>query len=270
MERIKAYAKINLTLDVLNKRPDGYHELRGIMHTVDIHDTVTVEKSDAVEVESTLFLTENSAAGRAAEAYRSLSGCGARIHIEHHIPSEAGLGSASADAAGVLMGMDRLYHAVNREKLYDIAASVGADVPFCLMQGCALAEGIGEQLTPLPRMELELLIVKGERGVSTKELFSSLSLPVEHPDNEAALNAVRLADRRALTKLAFNSLEAPASAIRPEIMEYRARLLEHGAQSAFMTGSGAAVVGIFPSRKAAEAALPYFEDCAFRRVCRTV
>ena len=141
---LNAPAKINLTLEVLKKRTDGYHDLRTVMHSIDVCDTVTVELSEAndggIIVECTTPLPPVNTAFTAARLFREKTGCGGvRIQIKKRIPSEAGLGGASADAAAVL---------------YDIAKRVGADVPFCLHGGCALCEGIGEKLTPAPSAAL--------------------------------------------------------------------------------------------------------------------
>ena len=150
---LNAPAKINLTLEVLKKRTDGYHDLRTVMHSIDVCDTVTVELSEAndggIIVECTTPLPPVNTAFTAARLFREKTGCGGvRIQIKKRIPSEAGLGGASADAAAVLHGMQQLFGSISRDELYDIAKRVGADVPFCLHGGCALCEGIGEKLTP--------------------------------------------------------------------------------------------------------------------------
>lgn len=267
----EAHAKINLLLNVLGRRPDGYHELCTIMHAIDLCDTVTLEPAKEVSVVADVPLPARSAALRAAEAYRATAGTdGARISIRARIPSEAGLGSSSADAAAVLSGMQALYGALSEEELFALAARTGADVPFCLAGGCALCEGIGERLTPLPAVPLDLLIVKGARGVSTKALFEALALPLPAGDAGAAVAALRAGDRRALAQRVFNALAAPASGFAPEIPEFTARLRAHGALAACMTGSGSAVFGVFDSRAEAERAKAAFPDAAFARVCRTL
>lgn len=270
METIKAYAKVNLTLDVLRKRADGYHDLRSIMHCIDLYEAVSLEKADTVTVSCDVPLPENSATYRAAHAYMALTGCGARIEIKKFIPDEAGLGAASANAAAVFLGMQKLYGALSEERLYTLAAMIGADVPFCMAQGCALAEGIGEKLTPIKRIPLDLLVVKGAKGISTKTLFSSLVLPVKHPNTRAALRAVEHGDVRALAKHMFNALEECACAFVPEIGALKGRLLNAGALGAAMTGSGSAVVGVFENAADARRAAKGFEDCEFVRVCRTI
>lgn len=267
----EAHAKINLFLNVLGRRPDGYHALCTIMHAIDLCDTVFLEPAKEISVSANVALPERSAARRAAEAYQAVAGTeGARIHIHARIPPEAGLGSSSADAAAVLRGMQALYGALSDAALLVLAARIGADVPFCLTGGCALCEGIGEQITPLPSMPLDLLIVKGTRGISTKALFESLVLPLPEGDAGAAVAALRAGDKRALAQRVYNALAAPAARFAPETMEFAARLRACGAQAACMTGSGSAVFGIFASRAEAERAKGVFADAAFVQVCRTL
>lgn len=267
----EAHAKINLFLNVLGRRPDGYHALCTIMHAIDLCDTVFLEPAKEISVSANVALPERSAARRAAEAYQAAAGTeGARIHIHARIPPEAGLGSSSADAAAVLRGMQALYGALSDAALLVLAARIGADVPFCLTGGCALCEGIGEQITPLPAMPLDLLIVKGTRGISTKALFESLVLPLPEGDAGAAVAALRAGDKRALAQRVYNALAAPAARFAPETMEFAARLRAAGAQAACMTGSGSAVFGIFASHAEAERAKGAFADAAFVQVCRTL
>ena len=270
MEEIRAYGKINLTLDVLRKRDDGYHDLCSIMHCINLYDTLTIEPYDGILVECEKPLPDDSATYRAARAYMALTGRGARIRINKYIPDEAGMGAASANAAAALAGMDRLYHALSRERLYKLGSMVGADVPFCMMQGCALAEGIGDMLAPLPQIPLNLLIVKANGGISTKALFESLSLPTAHPDTVAAIRAVKAGDARALAACMFNALEEAATQARPEIASVKRRLLELGAWGAAMTGSGSAVVGVFPTLEEARELRKEFTDCCFTCACSTL
>lgn len=265
---LKAYAKLNLTLDVLFKRCDGYHELSSVMLSIDVYDTVCVEAAadDHVSVTSNAELPCDNTAYKAAVAY----GRGAKIHIEKRIPSQAGMGGASADAAAVLYAMQRLYGDKSREELPEIAKRVGADVPFCLTGGCALAEGIGEKLTPLPVPELCLLVAKGKAGVSTAGLFKSLKLPVNHPDTFGAISAIKRKDVIGLASRVCNGLETAACALVPGIRELVSRMKAAGALGAAMTGSGSAVFGIFGDMKAAEAAKAEFSDCEFVKLCRSV
>lgn len=268
---IKAYAKINLTLDVLRKRPDGYHDLRGVMCAVSIYDKMCIESADDIRFSCDIPLPDNNTAVKAARLFLEETGNGADIRLEKGIPSEAGMGGASADAAAVLRGMNAIYGSpVPEKRLYELGLKVGADVPFCLMGGCAVAEGVGEILTPLPVPPLDLVIVKGSRGVSTGALFKSLHLPVEHPDTDGAISAIQQGDMSSLAALCENALESPATALLPEIAKHKALLIRNGAISAFMTGSGAAVVGIFPNRAAAEQAAKTLSHLPFACVCHTL
>ena len=268
---IKAYAKINLTLDVLNRRPDGYHDLRGVMCRVSVYDRINIQAAEDISFASDIPLPQNNTAVKAARLFFEETGRGADIRLEKRIPSEAGLGGASADAAAVLRGMNGLYGCPLPEgRLYELGLKVGADVPFCLMGGCAVAEGVGEILTPLPLPKLNLVIVKGEGGVSTGALFSSLRLPVEHPDTDGAIAAIQRGDIPSLASLCKNALEPPATALLPEIGRHKELLLQNGAISAFMTGSGAAVVGVFSDKEAAEAAAKGLSRLPFACVCHSL
>lgn len=267
---IEAYGKINLTLDVLCRRPDGYHQLRGIMCAVNVYDAVHIERSKGVSVSFDEAVPPRNTAVTAARAFLEKTGRGADIYIQKGIPSEAGMGGASADAAGVLRGMNRLYgEPLSESELFSMGLSIGADVPFCLMGGCAVAEGIGEVLTPLPAPELNLLIIKGNGGVSTGALFRGLKLPLEkRPDTGGAADAIRRGDIEGLIPLCENALEIPAIGLSPEIAENKKRLQSLSAH-AFMTGSGAAVVGIFKTEEQAAKAQESFHDLPFARVCST-
>ena len=268
-----AYAKINLLLDVVCRRPDGYHELDGVMQSISLRDSVYLKKAEGLAFESNFPLPENNTCVKAARAFLGGSGHGVSLRLEKRIPSEAGLGGASADAAAVLRGLNRLYAGTELERteaeLFSLGLSVGADVPFCLAGGCARAGGVGERLAPVKGLDLPLLIVKSDRGVSTGGLFSSLGVGREKTTRispnavENALAAIENGDESALAACLENALQPAASKAVPEINEYAERLVKAGALGASMTGSGAAVFGIFPSDDAAKAALPAFSDCAF-------
>jgi len=267
----RAYAKLNLTLGVLYKRADGYHALDSIMQSIDLFDSVTVERARDIIVTSTgMTLPYDNTLRRAAEAYRALTGRGAHIRVVKRIPAEAGLGGGSTDAAAALNGLQSLYGELDEPTLLEIAAKVGADVPFCLRGGAQRAEGIGESLTPVRGMKLYLVVAKPAQGVSTRKLFSLLKLPRKMPDNAAALKALSVGDLDALCPLLHNALEEPAIELVPEIGRVKQRLLEAGAKAACMSGSGSAVFGVFRDRAAAEAALPALSDLPFARVCESV
>ncbi len=267
----RAYAKLNLTLGVLYKRSDGYHALDSIMQRIDLYDTVTLERSRGVTVVSAgMLLPYDNTVRRAAERYRALTGRGAYIRVEKRIPAESGMGGGSADAAATLLGMQKLYGEADERTLFEIGASVGADVPFCMRGGTMRAEGVGDRLTPLRGMPLTFLVAMPARGVSTKRLFSGLPLPRPMPDNAACIRALAAGDRAALAATLFNALEEPATGLVPEIGEIRQELLRQGALAASMTGSGSAVFGLFESRASAETALQAMKGLPFARNCESM
>lgn len=267
----RAYAKINLTLGVLYKRTDGYHALDSVMQTIDLHDTVTIERANDIVVTSTgMLLPYDNTVRRAAQRYCALTGRGAQIRVVKRIPAEAGLGGGSADAAATLNGLQKLYGEVDEKTLFEIGASVGADVPFCMRGGTQRAEGIGDVLTPIRGMKLHLLVVKPQDGVSTKKLFSLLKLPRTMPDTTACMRALSEGSLDALGPLLLNALEEPAVALVPEIGRAKAALLNAGARAASMTGSGSAVFGVFASQEEAQAALPALSDFPFAAVCTSI
>jgi 4-diphosphocytidyl-2-C-methyl-D-erythritol kinase len=277
---LKAYAKINLLLDVLCKRPDGYHELEGIMCRVSLADDLTLEAADGITVESDLPLPRDNTCRRAAEAFLGKSGYGARISVKKRIPSEAGMGGASADAAAVLLGLNELYRGTalrrTEAELMELGLKVGADVPFCLLGGFAAARGVGERLEPLPGLTLPLLTVRGSRGVSTGALFKSLGVGPERrsrlPEGAIgrAVSALLSSDAHALCRELGNALQPSAQRLAPEIGGYVEAMQNAGAVGACMTGSGAAVFGVFDSAGAAESAKDAFAGCDFASVCRSL
>ena len=267
----RAYAKLNLTLGVLYKRADGYHALDSIMQTVDLFDTVTVERARDIVVTSTgMVLPYDNTIRRAAEQYRALTGRSALIRVVKRIPAQAGLGGGSADAAATLNALQELYDELDEKTILEIAAKVGADVPFCLRGGTQRAEGIGDVLTPVKGMPLHLVVAKPAEGVSTKRLFSLLKLPRVMPDTIGALKALSDGDLTALSPLLYNALEEPAIELVPEIGRIKADLLSLGAKAACMSGSGSAVFGVFADPDAAKAAAEQLKDVAFCSACESI
>lgn len=252
---VKAAAKINLVLDVTGKLPDGYHAIESVFQTVGIYDKVTVEISDKFQGISVscdvpqefsdadpIPCDERNIAYKAAAAFLAETGLdmGCRIHIRKNIPSQAGLGGGSADAAAVLFCLRKMTgRSLSRpEKL-------GADVPFFLTGGTAYIEGIGEKITKIADYDRQILVIaKGREGVSTGAAYGAvdaLENPV-HPDAGAMAEAISSAPEDAY-KLVGNIFE---EAVRlPEVAEIKAEMLKQGAGSAAMTGSGSAVFGIF-------------------------
>lgn len=213
MERIKitACAKINLSLSVLGKREDGYHELDTVMQSIDLSDTVYIEKCRGIITDCKGISAEENIAARAARLFCEKTGAeGCKIKIEKRIPAAAGLGGGSADAAAVLAGLNRLYKTgISETELCEIAVKIGADVPFLIAGGTARARGIGEKLTPLmPLKDCWFLLAKAEEKPSTAEMFSRLdSTDYIKPDIEKTVNAVNRGDLNGVLENLGNSFE---------------------------------------------------------------
>lgn len=213
MEQIKitACAKINLSLSVLGKREDGYHELDTVMQSVDLSDTVYIEKYSGIITDCKGISAEENIAARAARLFCEKTGAeGCKIKIEKRIPAAAGLGGGSADAAAVLAGLNRLYKTgISKTELCEIAVKIGADVPFLIAGGTARARGIGEKLTPLaPLKDCWFLLAKAEEKPSTAEMFSRLdSTDYIKPDIEKTVNAVNCGDLNGVLENLGNSFE---------------------------------------------------------------
>lgn len=275
---ISAPAKINLTLDVLARRADGYHELSTVMQSISLADTVEVEVEPSAETVIELTCDkpfvptdERNIAVKAAKAFLQHAGMHAhvRIALQKRIPVGAGMGGGSTDAAAVLRGLDALLcPGFSTETMNALAKSIGADVPFVLQGGCALAEGIGEALQPIPVFSgIPLVICKPRASASTKEIFTRLKVDAiaEHPDTTGLVEAIREKNLSALVYRLFNVLEPVTTELCPAIGEYRRALLKNGAMGAAMTGSGTAVFGVFADHAAAAKA-----SKALRAVCDQV
>lgn len=252
--KIKANAKINLSLSVLGRREDGYHELDTVMQSISLYDTVYIEKSDKIRVECGEFAGEDNIAFKTAKAFFKASGinAGADIKIEKRIPSAAGMGGGSADAAAVLVGLDRLYKTeLSYEKLLNIAVGLGADVPFLIRGGTARAKGIGEVLEPLkPLCGCYFLIAKGENKPSTGEMFSRLdSAEYYKPDIEKTVSALNSGDLSAVLATMDNSFAAlwRESPIKAELLKTKADAVS-------LSGSGPAWFAVYLDRDRATAA----------------
>ena len=252
--KIKANAKINLSLSVLGKREDGYHELDTVMQSISLYDTVYIEKSDKIAVECGEFGGEDNIAFKTAAAFFKASGinAGADIKIEKRIPSAAGMGGGSADAAAVLVGLDKLYEAkLSYEKLLKIAVKLGADVPFLIRGGTARAKGIGEILEPIkPIGGCYFLIAKGESKPSTGEMFRLLdSADYNKPDIEKTATAINSQDMVSLLASMDNSFAALWRESR-----IKAELLKTDADAVSLSGSGPAWFAVYLDKNRAVAA----------------
>ena len=265
----KAFAKVNLTLDVLKRRADGFHELSTVMQTVALYDELFADFAhDDIAVSADADLPEGSVAFRAAYEYAERTHCGgAHIYIRTHIPQMAGLGGSSADGAGVLRLMQRRYNAMGEEELYSLAAELGSDVPFLLHGATALCRGRGERIEPLPDMRLCYLIIKPKEGISTRQLFSALTPPYDKGTSERAADAIRAGDINALAAAVSNGLSRAAERELGCIADIKRRLRAAGALAAEMSGSGSACFGIFETLAQAQRAAETFCDMAFCHAC---
>lgn len=277
---VKASAKINLLLDIVGKRGDGYHLLQTIMQSVDLRDTVTVSLTGepggirlSCSGNDDIPLDERNTAHKAATRFFKETGTenpGISIKIKKKIPSSAGIAGGSADAAAVLLALNSIFHGVaSDEQLFNIGEKIGADVPFCLHGGTMLAEGIGTILSPLPDMpSCFIVLAKPEAAVSTLRAygeFDKLS-EVNHPELEAMTDAVRAGDLKAVCSHMGNVFEQSINL--PEIAKIKELMLSFGAVGACMSGSGPTVFGIFESRDDAQHCCAELRDSvAFAAVC---
>ena len=280
--REKAYAKINISLDVTGKRPDGYHEMVMPMQTVSLGDELTLRlEGEGIRASSNLRYVpgdERNLAVRAARRYLEAVGDraqGVQIELKKSIPVGAGLGGGSADAAAVLRALDRAYDGrLGRERLCELAQEIGSDVVFCLLGGTMLATGRGEQLRELPPLpDCRLLIVKPGFSISTPELFQKLdAAPVRiHPDTEGLLSALENGDLRGLCRRMYNVFEDVDDRRMRTIRQIKGALLDAGALGAVMTGTGSAVFGVFEVSQAVEDACEKLKrEYGFACVAETV
>ncbi len=271
MIHIRAHAKINLSLDIIGKRANGYHDLCSVMQSIRLSDEVTLCPHKEIRVQSDLkFLPgdDRNIAWRAARLFLDEIGTsdGISIQIRKHIPVGGGLGGGSADAAAVLMGLNRMYgFPVAFTRLLEIGLACGADVPFCMTGGTCLAEGLGEVLTPLPPLpHCHILLLRPRFPLSTKKIFSMVDVKKieHHPDTRGLINSLHNRDIKGVLVRLYNGLEAFVP--RPEIAEYKKLLLEEGADAALMTGSGSVVYGVFLSAEKAAAAKERFAKMGLR------
>lgn len=256
---LKALAKINLGLDVLGKRENGYHDVRMIMQSIYLYDTVKIEKTQNREISIISNLAylpsdEDNIAYRAADLLREEFDIqeGVRITLNKHIPVAAGLAGGSSDAAAVLFGMNRMFRlGLKPAELMERGVSLGADVPYCIMRGTVLAEGIGETLTPLPAMpKCTVLIAKPPISVSTKMVYEALDAEeiASHPDIDGIMEGLKANDLRQVAGCMGNVLEGVTIPMYPVIEQIRQEMLQCGAIGAMMSGSGPTVFGLFENR----------------------
>jgi len=272
--RVLAPAKLNLALDVVGVRPDGYHDLDMVMQAVTLYERITLRRSQTLELAmpgSFVQVNEKNTAIKAAAAFFRYTGllAGVEMTIEKKVPVRAGMAGGSADAAGVLVGLNELYGAkLSMSELCAIGAGIGADVPFALMGGTCRVQGVGDLLKALPPCpDCWFVAVMPSVGVSTPEAFKRYDAmgcgPAGRPDAAALEAAVRAEDFDGVCRAAKNALEYCSGA--QETAAIRALLDENGAAASLMTGSGAAVFGIFKEENAARGAAQALRG-AYKRV----
>jgi 4-diphosphocytidyl-2-C-methyl-D-erythritol kinase len=262
---LKAYGKINLGLDVLRRREDGYHDVRMIMQTVGLYDKIDIylKETPGIEIVTNLFylpVNENNLVYKAAKLLMDEFHVshGIRINLKKFIPVSAGMAGGSSDAAAVLFGVNKMFQlGLSREELMERGVKIGADVPYCVLRGTALSEGIGEILTPLPDMpQCQVLIAKPAVGVSTKFVYDNLNLEglkaCDHPDIDGIIEAIKGHNIHQVSQRLGNILETVTIKEYPVISQIKEKIKELGAVNALMSGSGPTVFGIFVSPKAAE------------------
>ncbi len=254
--QLRAMAKINLGLDVIRRREEGYHEVKMVMQTIRLFDRIVMTKTKrtGIELESNLHflpLNETNLAWKAADLMikKGKLTQGVHIYLQKRIPVSAGMAGGSADAAAVLFGMNRMFHmGYSEEELKEIGVTLGADVPYCLMRGTALAEGIGEKLSmiaPCPRCYV--LIAKPGISVSTKFVYENLHADTitDHPDIDALVHAIEAGSLEQMIPHMGNVLERVSIGEYPVIGEIKEKMMECGAKISLMSGSGPTVFGLF-------------------------
>ena len=261
----KAYAKINLSLDVIRRRPDGYHEVKMIMQTVGICDTITISKTDDKEIflkvgAAPLPCDKSNLVYKAAEMVMQQFDIreGVEITLDKNIPIAAGMAGGSSDAAAVFRGMNRLFGlGMSLSEMQKLGVKIGADIPYCVMGGTALSEGIGEILSPLSAPpKAYLLIAKPDIDVSTKFVYENLHADTlsYHPDVDGMVQALESGDLKGITDRMGNVLETVTEKAYPVIGEIKKLMKAEGAENALMSGSGPTVFGIYRKKDVAERA----------------
>ena len=263
--KVRAFAKINLCLDVLRRKENGYHEVEMVMTNVDIFDVLEIKELEEKKIllksyNTDLAMDETNLIYKAIELLQKETGktFGVEVLLEKNIPMEAGMAGGSADAAATLKAVNELFKlGVSDERLLELGASLGADIPFCIMGGTVLASGIGEKLrrlSPLPKMKL--LIVKPKAGLSTKKVYESLDIDglnkagFIHKDVGEMVSVIESdeADKTKIEKIAGrldNILEVPSIRLLPLIADIKQKMLDNNCLGALMSGSGTAIFGIY-------------------------
>lgn len=262
---LKALAKINLGLDVVRRREDGYHEVRMIMQTIQLYDRLDIKRTQepGIQIQTNLsFLpvNENNLIYKAAKLLMDEFSItdGVSVKLDKRIPVAAGMAGGSTDAAAMLIGVNRLFSlGLTKRELMERGVQIGADVPYCIMRGTALAEGIGEALSPLPPMvKCPVLIAKPSISVSTKFVYQNLKLDdtTIHPDIDRLIDDIKAKNLHDIAAHMGNVLETVTIPNYPVIDEIKKHMLSHGAVGAMMSGSGPTVFGLFDDEDTAKKA----------------
>lgn len=265
----RAYAKINLGLDVIKRLPNGYHQVKMVMQAIDLWDELALEKTESGIVLTTdaedLPTDGSNLVCRAAKLMQDTFSLkeGVKIHLRKRIPMAAGMAGGSADGAAAVTGINRLFHlGLSVPELMRISVAIGADVPFCILGGTALAEGIGEKLTALPPLPpCHIVVARPDLEVSTAFVYGHLDARglTEHPDIDGMAAAVREGSLTGVIGRMQNVLESVTIPAYPVIASLKEKLLELGAAGSLMTGSGPTVFGIFTQEDAARNACRQLE-----------
>lgn len=266
--KLRALAKINLGLDVIRRKENGYHEVKMIMQTISLHDTIEIKKikQPDIRIKTNLYylpVNENNLIYKAARLLMDEFSIteGVSMELKKYIPVAAGLAGGSSDAASVLFGMNHIFElGLSRQELMERGVKLGADVPYCILRGTALAEGIGEELTVLPPMPgCHVLIAKPGISVSTKFVYENLSLEkIEvHPDIDRIIEGIKQEDLKLIGESMGNILETVTIPAYPVIEEIKNVMKRYGAAGAMMSGSGPTVFGLYDNAERAKKA--YYE-----------
>ncbi|MBQ7942880.1 MAG: 4-(cytidine 5'-diphospho)-2-C-methyl-D-erythritol kinase [Lachnospiraceae bacterium] len=278
----KARAKVNLGLDVCRRLENGYHEVKMVMQMIDLYDVLEFTRRKdpdiilSVDSRDALGDISNNLIFKAAKLMigRFSIKEGIEIHLSKNIPVAAGMAGGSTDAAATIMAMNEIFElGQTKEQLMELALQLGADVPFCIMGGTALAEGIGEKLTKLPAPpQTVVLIAKPSVMVSTKEVYENLRLDAleKHPDIDGMVDAIHAGNLAGISDRMENVLESVTIALHPEIEKIKTFMKEHKAINAMMSGSGPTVFGLYASKEEAQAAADALKETGLARdICVT-
>lgn len=267
---IKAFAKINISLDVVGKRDDGYHLLKMIMQNIELYDILkfnTIEDEIKIECNKTYIPTdERNLVYKSAKLFMDTYNIknGIKIYINKNIPVSAGLAGGSTDAAATLIAMNKIYNKnLSKEQLCELGLKIGADVPYCIMGGTALCEGIGEKITRLPQFKGHILVlVKPNFGISTKDVYKSLDINkiYKHPNTKKLIEAIEKNDIKYISENMKNVLENVTLRKHIILRNVKDSMIAMGALGSMMSGSGPSVFGFFDDILKAQRCYEFFKE----------